>query len=145
MGFLERALCLVWSIWLYFAAGEMRLVYSRWLITAITWKCCQVGCQSMDCLWMACLSAPGQGAFQRAFMDWPSYASGCCASALAWSNPIKEGCFFFKDVYGKPLCFPAGIQTIHRKGLGFFILSSACPHVPCLHGLLVLIILCLKW
>lgn len=84
--------------------------------------------------------APGQGTSQRAFMDWPSYASGWCVSAVAWSNPIKEGCFFFKNVYEKPLCFPADIQTIHRKGLVFYPFKRLSSDY--LHGLLDF---CLKW
>lgn len=35
-----------------FAVGEMRLVYSRWVISATMWNCCQVGWQSTDCLWI---------------------------------------------------------------------------------------------
>lgn len=42
---------------------------------------------------------------------------GFCASAGAWSNPTKEGIFFFENVYEKPLSFPAGVQNILRKGL----------------------------
>lgn len=53
-----------------------------------------------------------------------------CASAGAWTNPTKEGIFFFENVYEKPLCFPAGVQNIYRKGL--VLLSCQLPVLRCL-------------
>lgn len=66
----------------------------------------------------------------RAWMDSPSYATARCVSAVARSNPVKEGCFFFKNMYEKPLCFPAGIPTVHRKSVVF--LSFQVPALGCL-------------
>lgn len=120
-----------------FAVGEMRLVYGRWVISATTWRCCRVGWQSMDCLRITlCVCAWAghslEGTYGLSFLCF-------WASAGAWSNPTKEGIFFFENVYEKPLCFPAGVQNILRKGL-----AIACPQMPCLHGLHGLIVLCLK-
>lgn len=59
-----------------FAVGEVRLVYSRWVISATMWSCCQVGWQSMDCLWITlCVCVPGLGTLWRTLTDWVSCAS----------------------------------------------------------------------
>lgn len=59
-----------------FAVGEVRLVYSRWVISATMWSCCQVGWQSMDCLWITlCICVPGLGTLWRTLTDWVSCAS----------------------------------------------------------------------
>lgn len=52
------------------------------------------------------LCAPGQGAFQRALMDWP-FTSGWWASAVAWSNPVKQGCFFLLKCVWKASPLPS--------------------------------------
>lgn len=49
--FWSKQLWFLWSIWLCFAADEMRLIYSKWLVSATTWNCFPVGCQSMDHWW----------------------------------------------------------------------------------------------
>lgn len=110
-----------------FAVGGMRLVYSRWVISATTWSCCQVGWQSTDCLWITlhvCAWAEHslEGIYRLNFCFY--------SSAGAWSYPTKEGIFLFENVYENPLCFPDGVQNIHRKGL--VLLPCQLPVLRCL-------------
>lgn len=109
------------------AAGGIRLVYSRWVISATTWSCCQVGWQSMDCLGITLRVCAWAGHSLKG-----TYILNLCfcPSTGAWSNPTKEGIFFIWNVYEKTLCFPAGVQNIHRKGLVF--LSCQLPVLGCL-------------
>lgn len=105
-----------------FAVGEVRLVYSRWVISATMWSCCQVGWQSMDSLWITLCVCAWAG---HSLEDTYGLSFLCfCASAGAWSNPTKEGIFFFENVYEKPLCFPAGVHNILRNCYPVNCLSS---------------------
>lgn len=59
-------------------------------------------------------------------------------------TPWKRVVFSSKVFMKKPLCFPTGIHATYKKSLIFFNLSSACPQTSCLHGLLGLVLFCLK-
>lgn len=92
--FLEQALWLLWSIWLNFAAGEMRLVYSRWLISATMWNCCQVGCRSKDHLWTACFMGSRAGRFPEGIYGLTTlhFWSMCVSCGLV--KALTKGLFF---------------------------------------------------
>lgn len=85
-------------------------------------SCCHVGWQSMDCLWIT-LCVPGLGTYGLSFLCF-------CPLAGAWSNPTKEGIFLNLKMCMKSLCFPAGVQNIHKKGL--VLLSCQLPVLRCL-------------
>lgn len=72
-----------------FAVGGMSLVCSRWIISATT--CCQVGWQSMDCLWITlCVYAWAGYSMEGTYgLDFLYF----CPSARAWSNLTKESIF----------------------------------------------------
>lgn len=63
----------------------------------------------------------------------------CISWGLVKSH--KRGYFFFSKMCMKNL---SAFQLVFRIFLEIVILSIACPQMPCLHGLLGLIILCLK-
>lgn len=116
-----------------FAVGEMRLVYSRWLISATTWSCCQEGWQSVECLWMifVCVCA-WAGHSLEGTLDWTDLLVLLVDVRQLGPGqiPHKRVHFFFENVCEKPLCFPAGIQNIHRKGL--VLLSCQLAVLRCL-------------
>jgi len=72
----------------------MRCVYGRWLISAATWNCCQVGCQVMDCLWMACFVCPRAGHFPDGLygLTFLSFWLMCVSCGLV--KPHIRGLFF---------------------------------------------------
>lgn len=127
-----------------FVVGGMRLVYSRWVICATTWSCCcWVGWQSMDSLWITlCVCAWAghslEGTYRLSFLCF-------CPSVGTWSNPTKEGIFFIWKCVWKASFLSSWCSEYSQKWLHFVTLSIACPQMPCLHGLLGLITLCLKW
>lgn len=110
-----------------FAVDGMRMVYSKWVISATTWSCCLVGWRSIDCFWITlCVCAWAGHSLKGTYR-----LSLCfCLSAGAWSNPTKGSIFLFENVYEKPLCFPAGVQNIDRKGL--VLLSCQLSVLRCL-------------